>query len=334
MRHFGLLPGSVRFLMCFTWQRSAFSSVSPFLSFHPFRSMMILLCFAFPMMWAQSYTLTLTSYPDVASGPANCSVAQVATTTFSFIDGTCVAASQILGVLPCVTTARSYKVRCFSGNCSNNSLNLDEYVSTDCSGPVSSGGFGGFSNGLCALLCSRSYRMSWTTAASTTPPASNVCFHENTIITYQGAAFTFAQIQQHNECNIPHIVRDVGTVITAQCGSTKKVVRLTNGHLVYTQRGLIPASSIVTSDVLFADLHEQQRCEVTEVSRELSEQNYFGLNCYKSQVLASGLKTSTFEKMHKLPSFWMSVVGRILGIKLASSFGDYIAKVANKVNLI
>ncbi len=42
----------------------------------------------------------------------------------------------------------------------------------------------------------------------------------------------------------------------------------------------------------------------------------------------------TFEKLHSVPAFWMSVVGRILGVNRASEWGDYVAELVLKMNLI
>ena len=144
-----------------------------------------------------------------------------------------------------------------------------------------------------------------------------------------------AQLENHSECAIPHVVTsNQGVVITAQCGADKKTLRLTAGHLVYTSRGLQAAADLTTADHVFSDLEEQHKCNVLSVERERSSQRYFGLNCHTSQVLASGIKSSTFERLHSLPSFWMAVMGRLLGIKTASSVGDYIEQLVSKMNLI
>jgi hypothetical protein len=141
-------------------------------------------------------------------------------------------------------------------------------------------------------------------------------------------------LKQHSECAIPHIVSAVGSIVTANCGGETKILKLTSGHLLYTQRGLQPAGDLTKDDVLFADMAEQRQCHVVTVEKEKMVQQYFGLNCYESQVLASGLKSSTFEKIHSVPSFWMAIMGRILGIKQASVIGDHIAELVAKLNLI
>ena len=167
--------------------------------------------------------------------------------------------------------------------------------------------------------------------------SSSPCFHEDTLITYAGKEHSLEEIRAHlyQECSIPHIVRTYGVIVTAECGSEEKTLKLTDGHLVYTQRGLQAAADLKPArDTLYADLAESVKCQVVSVTKEQQEHDYFGLNCLNSQVLASGLKASTFEKLHSVPSFWMHVMGRILGIKRASQLGDYIAKMVQQMNLI
>ena len=173
-----------------------------------------------------------------------------------------------------------------------------------------------------------------TTTAATSAPSSNPCFHEDTVITYGGAQLTLQDLQSHQDCRIPHIVQAQGVIVTAQCGDSQKHLRLTDGHLVYTQRGLQPAASISNKDTLYADIAETVECRVLSVTKESKTHRYFGLNCYSSQVLADGLKTSTFEKLHSVPSFWMAIVGRVLGIKRASAIGYHIAELVAKLNLV
>lgn len=113
-----------------------------------------------------------------------------------------------------------------------------------------------------------------------------------------------------------HIVAALGETITARCGSERKVLRLTSNHLVYTQRGLQLAGKLVAGkDVVYSDLEEQSPCSIVSVQKDQEYQEFFGLNCFSSQVLASGIKTSTFEKLHSVPAFWMQVMGKVLGIK-------------------
>ena len=182
-----------------------------------------------------------------------------------------------------------------------------------------------------------------TTATSTTtpvivsnpPPTSGPCFHKDTIITYAGKEYSMEEIRVHSECSIPHIVRAFGVIVTAKCGNTKKTLKLTDGHLLYTQRGLQPAAELkVGQDIVYADIAETVKCQIMSITKETEQHDYFGLNCINNQVLASGLKASTFEKLHSVPAFWMHVIGRVLGIKRASQLGDYIAELVQKMNLI
>ncbi len=155
------------------------------------------------------------------------------------------------------------------------------------------------------------------------------------MITYEGKEHTFEQIRSHADCSIPHVGTARGVIVAAKCGASEKTLKLTAGHLFYTKRGLQAASDLKPGeDTVFSDLAETQSCSVVSVTKEKSEHKYFGLNCINSQVLASGLKSSTFEKLHSVPAFWMQVVGRLVGIKRASQLGDYVAELVQKMNLV
>jgi hypothetical protein len=155
------------------------------------------------------------------------------------------------------------------------------------------------------------------------------------LITYASKEHTFDQIRVHPECSIPHVVNTYGVIVNAKCATSEKTLRLTDGHLVYTQRGLQAAGDLKPGqDTVYADIAETTQCQVVSVTKETKQHDYFGLNCLNSQVLASGLKSSTFEKLHSVPAFWMQVMGRVLGIKRASQLGDYIAELVQKMNLI
>jgi len=80
-------------------------------------------------------------------------------------------------------------------------------------------------------------------------------------------------------------------------------------------------------------MNEKVPCEVTKVEEEY-DQNYFGLNCEDSDVLASGYKTSTFGIFHTVPAMWMKYGSKILGVHAASAVGDSIATVLSKFRLI
>ncbi len=165
--------------------------------------------------------------------------------------------------------------------------------------------------------------------------SSAPCFHKDTIINYAGKDHTFNEIRAHPECSIPHVVDAKGVIVLAKCGTAEMTLRLTDGHLVYTQRGLQAAGDLKPGqDTLFSDLSETAKCQVLSVTKETQQHDYFGLNCLNSLVLASGLKSSTFEKLHSVPAFWMQVMGRVLGIRRASKLGDYIADLVQKMNFI
>lgn len=155
----------------------------------------------------------------------------------------------------------------------------------------------------------------------------NSCFHESTIITYtDGKKYTLGELKEKKggtECVVPHEILDTGYEIESSCGKFK----LTEGHLIYTQNGLKAARDLVPhEDLLFSDFEETDYCDVTHISKSTSFEHYFGLNCLNSTVLANGIKTSTFERFHTVPSIWMSVIGRIFGIDFASRMGDKLAK--------
>ena len=237
-------------------------------------------------------------------------------------------------------TINSLRAAGLTSNAGTLTLCSSTDCSTGCSGTA-------VTSGVCtdSAALGGSGRFTWSpittttttlTAAPTTAPStsSNPCFHEDTVITYNGEDHRLQDLEHHEDCAIPHIVESRGTIITGECGKSRKLLRLTDGHLVYTQRGLQPAASVTTKDTLYADLGETQPCRVLSVTKEPTTQRYFGLNCYSSQVLADGLKTSTFEKLHSVPSFWMAIVGRVLGIHRASAIGDHIAELVSKLNLV
>ena len=155
--------------------------------------------------------------------------------------------------------------------------------------------------------------------------SANECFHEETIIMYKGESFTLSQLRNHSECRVPHLVTSSrGFVVGTNCSRT---VRLTAGHLLDTKNRGFTAASLLNAnvDILLADTSEP--CLVTSVHPDWSEQRYFGLNCIESTVYANGLKVSTFEKYHTVPSWWMRVVGNLAGIHRASKIGDFLISV-------
>jgi hypothetical protein len=157
-----------------------------------------------------------------------------------------------------------------------------------------------------------------------------ICFHEDTVINYQGNDFSLAALQTSQQCAIPHIVKANGVKISTTCPGQ---LRLTDEHLVFTQDGLKKAAAVKVGDFLYSDMEQKNTCEVTKVETEI-DQNYFGLNCEDSEVLASGYKTSTFGITHDIPAAWMKYASKVVGVHTASAIGDAVAKFLFQVNLL
>jgi len=159
------------------------------------------------------------------------------------------------------------------------------------------------------------------------------CFHRDTEISYKDEKLTLDSLKkgEHPSCSVPHIYNSRGIKIATSCSDS--TLRLTPDHLVYTQRGLIQAESVKTGDLLFQDMEESIGCKVTSIEEE-SHETYFGLNCEDSVVLADGYKTSTFGKLHFVPSLWMRIMSRIFGVSYASSLGDYLFEFFQRWKLI
>jgi hypothetical protein len=158
-----------------------------------------------------------------------------------------------------------------------------------------------------------------------------VCFHETTEIVYQGAKLTFESLNRGDHkgvCTIPHTVQASGVVIHTSCGH--KTLRLTNDHIVFTSTGKRAAVSLQKGDVVFSDMHEKEPCTVTKVEGE-HNQKYFGLNCEESEVLANGVKTSTFGITHNVPAAWMKYATKILSVEHASKIGDNLVSLLTKL---
>jgi GT2 family glycosyltransferase len=169
-------------------------------------------------------------------------------------------------------------------------------------------------------------------SATSLPNCVLVCFHKDTVVEYEGELHNLESLRNHPSCAIPHMVKAQGVSILTTC-TPENALRLTNDHLVYSSKGLVAAGSIVEGDVLFADLNQQHPCKVVKVVADTEEQDFFGLNCLKSTVLANQIKTSTFGRLHTVPSIWMSWVGTVVGAKRASTWGDAIAQVAHRMNI-
>mgnify|MGYP003385082007 FL=1 len=163
----------------------------------------------------------------------------------------------------------------------------------------------------------------------------DVCFHVSSRITYKDKEYTYLELVNgaEPECTIPHSPKSRGVVISASCideetgQKTNKTVRLTDTHLVATSTGFQLAFSLKSGDVLFADYTDSHRCAVLSVRKETHVESYFGLNCIHSEVLADGLRVSTFGDFHTLPSWYMTYVGALVGADSASFIGEYITDV-------
>lgn len=172
-----------------------------------------------------------------------------------------------------------------------------------------------------------------TVSPTTAPGASASCFHESTSFAYKAHNSRLYSLHDlPSECRVPHRVKQDGVAIVTTCGSNP--LRLTRDHLVFTlESGLVAAGQLKVGDVLFADFEEKEHCPIKRITSE-TDQLYFGLNCLKSVVLASNLKTSTFGSYHALPAAWMSWAGWALGIDRASQVGDWMASIASRIKLI
>jgi vesicle-associated membrane protein 7 len=158
------------------------------------------------------------------------------------------------------------------------------------------------------------------------------CFHAASSLVVGGKLWNAATIEAAGVCRIPHRVVADGVSVATSCGAAP--LRLTRDHLVAVRRAAgwawAAAGSLAPGDTLFSDLARTQTCRVLSVAQE-SAQNYFGLNCLHSVVLADGVLVSTFGRLHTLPALWMAWAGRVLGVHGASRVGDAIASVAAKL---
>jgi len=101
--------------------------------------------------------------------------------------------------------------------------------------------------------------------------------------------------------------------------------------LVWTPTGYVQADSLKVGDFLYDQ--ENTKCEINLVESELN-QEYYGLNCEESEVLADGWKVSTFGVTHNVPSLWMKFCSILFGVKFSSMLGDRFASIASDLGLI
>lgn len=286
---------------------------------------MMLFLLLLSLAHAQSAQVTFTVYGASQGGICSTAATGTVNTTFTVNQCTGLALNSLGFVIAKATSI------------SATSIVVSQYDQADisCSGPIVS--TLNLTNGQCfARASGGDARPAWTTINGGGGSSSARCFHEDTVITYEGTQYVMGELLNHPECAVPHVVSALGVTVVAQCGLHKeKVLRLTDGHLLYTQRGLVPAGHLMPShDTLYANIDQSAHCEVVSVTKETHEQRYFGLNCLKSHVLAGGIKASTFEKLHSLPAFWMRFMGHLVGIKRASAWGDRIADMAQQIKLI
>lgn len=185
---------------------------------------------------------------------------------------------------------------------------------------------------------------------------SNVCFHKTTQIQYINSTeiLTYNDIIENREphCLVPHLVRSSGVAIKTTCTTfhanalsnenshthqhqhlISRILRLTHNHLVFTSTGLVSAGSLNVNDIIYEDINQRHACRIVSIEEEY-DQEYFGLNCLESVVLANGYKASTFGSLHYIPSYWMKYASKFIGLKRASKFGDMISNTIHYFGLI
>jgi hypothetical protein len=79
-------------------------------------------------------------------------------------------------------------------------------------------------------------------------------------------------------------------------------------------------------------MNEKETCAVTGIVGE-HNQRYFGLNCVNSNVLANGIKTSTFGTHHAIPAAWMRTATKVVSVETASRIGDAFVNFLQKFGL-
>jgi len=191
--------------------------------------------------------------------------------------------------------------------------NLD-YNAADCQGNATSTGYNP------TPVVNGCYSTSPSTSVYYACPR---CFHQDTKITYEGQTMGIAELKTHKSCVIPHEIFSGGLKITTTCEGS---LRVTDEHLVYTQNGLVMASTVKVGDFLYQDTAQKKTCEVVAIEAE-TQQTYFGLNCEDAVVLADGYKVSTFGLTHDLPAIWMKYASKIVGLERASAWGDVLATI-------
>eukprot|EP00602_Paraphysomonas_sp_CaronLab_P007660 CAMPEP_0185025236 /NCGR_PEP_ID=MMETSP1103-20130426/8272_1 /TAXON_ID=36769 /ORGANISM="Paraphysomonas bandaiensis, Strain Caron Lab Isolate" /LENGTH=141 /DNA_ID=CAMNT_0027558387 /DNA_START=432 /DNA_END=857 /DNA_ORIENTATION=+ len=128
------------------------------------------------------------------------------------------------------------------------------------------------------------------------------------------------------ECHIPHVVLSDGVTIKAGDHS----LTVTPTHLIKTTKGYVRAADIAAGDTVFAA--DSTPLIVRSVVPLTPQDEYFGLNCLTSEVVAGGIISSVFGDYHILPAAFMAAAGRIVGVKTASYIGSGIADLFYRAN--
>ena len=239
----------------------------------------------------------------------------------------------------CKAVQTAYEGNSASYSCKSGAASCEVGVSGTC-GDVTQDQLDVICEAVCSAIESDSSSCTYTSNAGTCTSessgssggGSNSCFHESTIITYKGARYTMTELLNgaEPECHVPHTPSARGVVVSASCSGEEreaKQVRLTDTHLVATSKGYQLAHTLRAGDMLFGDAEGSQSCSVINITKEERSAKYFGLNCVHSEVLADGLRTSTFGDFHTLPSWYMYYAGLALGPESASRLGDAVADV-------
>jgi len=240
----------------------------------------------------------------------------VSTNTFNSSDcsGTLVAFYS-LAIGSCISTGSSsfLVTSCAAGSgCANN------YNTPDCSGTFTT-------------QCAGNYQSSCTASGGTSTNAHGCiakCFHKDTVITLlkENKEMTLESLKKlDSPCHVPHIIQSNGLKFITSCPDTMPL-RLSPEHLVWTPNGYVEAGSLKVGNYLYNQ--ELTSCEITKVESELN-QEYYGLNCEESEVLADGWKVSTFGHIHTVPTLWMKYSSKLFGVKISSKIGDLFADGAN-----
>lgn len=155
--------------------------------------------------------------------------------------------------------------------------------------------------------------------------SDDVCFHQSSEITYKNKVYTFSELLDglEPECVVPHTPLSIGVRVSTSCGRT---FRVTETHLVATPHGYQPAHNLAKGDTVYGGYGGGKECTVVSIEKDTIPESYFGLNCVQSVVLVNGIRASTFGDFHFMPAFYMRYVGSILGIRIASWTGDYLAQ--------